>query len=514
MLRFKSQQDSLDEKMNIRLSELLGRSKILLDPYWGAVLLASLSVFLIKFSNNTLSVFLATVSTYLLFWAVRIEKEWIGVAPLPPLVAVMLGAWIHSGLGGLFLAFGSDPGVGEPNREIWEYVSGGQALWLVLQVSLVAIFSGFRPRQPVSDLPSSSRSTVPYIRKLTVLLAVFSLLWLSIGIISGTLDRSPGNYFYWVLQKWRPDSFFVMFARFRDCFFILVPIAIAKSRGKLIRFIFLAASVAYIMLSVQVGGRGIVLYPLVYLLIGCVIAVRDIRAVRIAALGLLIFMIAFIPAMKAYRDSHLITENRQSNVFQRIGRTSQSLRDGMVNWDVRTNVRELGIGLYGCSEAYLFTQENLAKPRVGFYGTNRLIFAWIPELLWKRARPIRDGHIISAEVRGLSRKDAEEKIYTSFTCISLGGDLFWRGGWLWVINGSLIVGLFFRFVSSFWYRYSGWATWHSALLTIFPATYLQMYPFGSIGETAWLWMWDLPKYLLVMLVLVLMVGRIRHIDKA
>ncbi len=29
---------------------------------------------------------------------------------------------------------------------------------------------------------------------------------------------------------------------------------------------------------------------------------------------------------------------------------------------------------------------------------------------------------------------------------------------------------------------------------LYPATFLQAMPLGSLGETAWSWTWELPKY--------------------
>jgi hypothetical protein len=35
------------------------------------------------------------------------------------------------------------------------------------------------------------------------------------------------------------------------------------------------------------------------------------------------------------------------------------------------------------------------------------------------------------------------------------------------------------------------------LLLFFPATYLQSFPFGTVSETAWALLWELPKYLVL-----------------
>jgi len=37
-----------------------------------------------------------------------------------------------------------------------------------------------------------------------------------------------------------------------------------------------------------------------------------------------------------------------------------------------------------------------------------------------------------------------------------------------------------------------------------------MYPAGSIGETAWLWMWDLPKYVVLIGMICFIAGKLPH----
>ena len=135
--------------------------------------------------------------------------------------------------------------------------------------------------------------------------------------------------------------------------------------------------------------------------------------------------------------------------------------------------------------------------------------AWIPSLLIPKTIPVRDSHIIAEEARGSSRLEAETMNYTSFNCISLGGDLYWRGGWFGVIIGSSLAAIAYRMLSSLWYRNASWDSAWQILLLIFPATFLAMYPAGSVGETAWLWMWDLPKYVVLLILAYLIAGRFK-----
>ena len=53
-----------------------------------------------------------------------------------------------------------------------------------------------------------------------------------------------------------------------------------------------------------------------------------------------------------------------------------------------------------------------------------------------------------------------------------------------------------------WYRSaSASGSSFQLLLLFFPATYLQSFPFGTVSETAWALLWELPKYLVLFLLL-------------
>ena len=123
-----------------------------------------------------------------------------------------------------------------------------------------------------------------------------------------------------------------------------------------------------------------------------------------------------------------------------------------------------------------------------------LLTAWIPSLLIQKTIPVRDAHIIAQEARGRSRLEAETMNHKYFPCVSLGGDLYWRGGWFGVIVGSSIAAIAYRLICWIWYRQASWDSAWQILLLIFPATFLTMFPAGSVGETAWLWMWDSDLY--------------------
>ena len=127
-------------------------------------------------------------------------------------------------------------------------------------------------------------------------------------------------------------------------------------------------------------------------------------------------------------------------------------------------------------------------------------------------RPLRDAHIIATEVAGATRHEAETMTYRTFPCITYMGDLYWRGGWPWAVVGAFLFAIFYRIVSSYWYRFCGWSSLMSLSLLLYPATFFTAYPAGSLGETAWLWLWDLPKYIIVIFVIGWLASKLQKHD--
>jgi hypothetical protein len=93
--------------------------------------------------------------------------------------------------------------------------------------------------------------------------------------------------------------------------------------------------------------------------------------------------------------------------------------------------------------------------------------------------------------------------YTSFHCISFPGDLYWRGGWGLVVAGSFLFALFYRLLAQCWYRWAGLSSLVGLAIWVYPATFFIDYPAGSVGETLWIWLWDLPKYIVLVAVIAL-----------
>lgn len=205
-----------------------------------------------------------------------------------------------------------------------------------------------------------------------------------------------------------------------------------------------------------------------------------------------------LPLIESYK-SELASQEKIETVSSR-SNTFISAAGRLVSSGLLTNGKywgHIGRPIYGCIDALLFNESSSVKPRAGFVRIGNVFTAWIPGSLVPRRVPVRDAHVIAAEANGLSREEAERQDYTVHDCISFGGDMYWRGGWAWVVLGAGGFALMYRAFSMFWYRYAGNENWWGIILLLYPATFLQAMPLGSLGETAWSWTWELPKYVAI-----------------
>jgi hypothetical protein len=494
---------------NPRLRQLLGPATILLHPFYGLGLLLLSCLPLLPFASQPLGLPLAALSTYLLLIAVRIEQSWLAITPLPPLTVLCFGAWLRCGLGGLLLALGEPASLNEGNYPYWRYLPQAQLLWLLLSGAAVLTFAAW-PRHPTVRRSQDSIKAKEAAVALALTCGIFAMTYISVGAISGTLDRNPSNYFHWVLQRWRPDSLFSMFARFRDIFFLLAPLAIYEAKRIWQRLILIVLIMGYFLLCLPMGGRGLVLYPVLYTVFGLWLTPIPAQIQRIIIISSLIASLVAIPGINIY-ESVLRSDNSTGISFAaRYKALLQAGQNLAASNNVPVLMKRTGLSLYGCSDGYLFQDPARSRTRAGFHRMKALATAWLPELLAPKKVPVRDAHIIAEEIRGRSRNEAETMTYTSFHCVSYGGDLYWRGGWPIVALGSALAAIAYRLVTSLWYRHAGWGSAWQILLLLYPATFLTMYPAGSIGETAWLWMWDLPKYVGLIGIICFISGKLQH----
>ena len=492
-----------------RLRQLMGPAISLLHPGYSLLFLIPAFAALLPITSQPSAIALAALSTYFLLMAARIEKPWLSATPLPPLTVLCLGGWLRCGLGGTLIAL-SRPGPSAGLEAVMlRHLPETQLLWLTLCGSALVVFACF-PAQSEPQAPSSPQAAgnQPLVN-IALICGTVALGLILIGSVSGTLDRSPAPYLHWVVKRWRPDSVLVMFARFRDIFFLLAPLGIVKARHNWQKLMLILSFAMYVTLALPMGGRGLLLWPLIYGCLGLWLTPLSPKRLRAILLAVAATCLILLPVIQSYKVGLASFSNHRANLQERI-ETALAITsfDGITLQTSPEILGSTGRALYGCVDALLFQPQSSTRPRAGWHRLDSLLTAWIPDLILPKTRPVRDGHLIAAEAGGATREQAESRVYTSHDCISLGGDLYWRGGWPIVVLGSALAAMAYRLVSNLWYRYAGWGSTWQILLLLYPATFLTMYPAGSIGETAWLWMWDLPKYVFMIGIICFITGKL------
>lgn len=485
-----------------KVGKFLGPLCICLNPFGGLLCAGILFLIFIPLTGKPIELGMCCWSVYLVCMSISIEREWFTISSLPPLFVITLAGSMRWGLGGiLILAGGSFP------KESFYFVFSQhllstQFLWAIFNTLIVVIFAFSKPfnRSKQNMLEGSNLSNFIFLRNFALMAGIFSFLYILTGFLFGTTDRSSDIYSYWVSRLWRADTFFVAFLSIHYAFYFVVPLVYAKSKSNSLKIILILLVLVSILLSLFSGGRGLVLYPILFLIFGLWLTPLSAKFFRVAVFLFIILGLVLIPAIEIFRSA---PDFQASSRFDLVGR-AQLFSNSLSNYQATSfvsRIQRTGAQIYACSDPYLFAEPALSSPRAGFTRFDRVLQVWMPTLLYPEKKELRDSHMIADEIQGSDRVDSETKKYSYFPCVSYVADLYWRGGWQWVWIGSLIFAVFYRLASQLWYVYGSPVNIIRFIVWIYPITFLVVIPASSIGETAWMWLWNLPKYIILGLII-------------
>ena len=487
--------------MRTRLQQLFGPvSPWVLQPHRSAVacVVAWLLTLPLSWQHPWLAL-LGFVAIWCVTVAIWLEMPLLQVLPLPPLTVLLIGLSLRWGLGPLLLALGGSGG--DAFVDIW-IRNGPQAqlLWLSLTAALLVlavpqrhvIGAAARAQPPISWLSDAMNS--PRLRMqlkgLAWILSIYMFFYITLSLLSGAFDRQFENYASWTQQLWRLDTPVAAFSRLRDLWFLLFPLwwRLLSRPWKL----FLGAEMlAFLSAALLSGSRGLLFYPALMLLFGLWFVLRDPRRLRSLVLALAVLIFVLSPVIHVVRQSEAFQSSESlSGRLQAVGVTLAHPEP------LLSKARWLGRDLYACHDPYLFMPENRHRPLVGFQGLGRLLYLWVPKHMLPTRPVLFDGHLIAKELQGISGD------VLWFPCFSLPADLMRRWAVPGVLIGSLLVAAFLQALFYLWYaNISLLGSTFQLFLVLLPATYLQSFPFGTVSETAWALLWELPKYLVLFWVL-------------
>ena len=485
--------------MRSRLQQLFGQaSPWVLQPQRSA--LACLVAWLLSLPLTWQQPWLALLG-FTAIWgltvALWLEAPLLQALPLPPLTVLLIGLCLRWGLGPLFLAVGGSGG--DAFVEIWiRYGPPAQLLWLSLTAALLLL--AFPQRQAIARAARTQPQATwlveainqPRLRAqltaLAVLLSSYMAAYITLSLLSGAFDRQFEAYVSWTQQLWRLDTPVAAFSRLRDLWFLLFPLW-WRLLNRQWRWVLGAEMLAFLAAALLSGSRGLLFYPALLLLLGLWFVLSDPRRLRRLALALAVLVLVLSPLIYVVRDSAAFQRAESwSGRLQAVGLTL------MQPEPLLAKSRWLGRDLYACHDPYLFTPENRAQPPVGTRGLESLAYIWVPKHVAPDRPVLFDGHLIAKQLQRV-KPSAWSQVW--FPCFSLPADLIRRWSVPGLLLGSLVVAAFLQALFSLWYRsISVSGSTFQLLLILLPATYLQSFPFGTVSETAWALLWELPKYLL------------------
>lgn len=429
--------------------------------------------------------------------ALYIEAPLLQTLPLPPLTVLLIGLSLRWGLGPLLLAVG---GSGDHHfLETWiRYGPHSQLLYLSFTVSLL-LFAVLQSQpilraarsQPQYLLISLARNDAllySRIKVLALVLSIYMAAYLFLSTFSGAFDRQFDVYVRWTHQLWRLDTPVAAFSRIRDLWFLLFPLWF-RLLSRSWRWFLCTELLWFVLSALLSGSRGLLFYPAILLLFGLWFVLSDPRPIRRLAIGLGILILVLSPLIYVVRDSRSfqLSDNW-------VGRV-QSVGTSLINpAPVLARARWIGRDLYACHDPFLFVDKNQDNQPAGFEGLGALKYLWFPKHLLPSRPILFDGHLIAKELQGVPQGPKND---VWFPCFSLPADLFRRWSLVGLIAGSIFVSSLIHILLRAWYRTASVnGTTFQLLLLLLPSTYLQSFPLGTVSETAWAFLWELPKYLL------------------
>ena len=496
-----------------RLAALLGRGEgWLLHPGRSALLAVALGALLLPVVRERWPMAaLALLAFWLLLQILRLEAPLLEKVPFPPLTVLVLGMVMRWGLGPLLMALAG--GGGDPFLGVWvDHGTSSQLLWLAITAAVVLLAQLQRRAiaQAAAALPPAplvgAFQADPLLRRrlgwVALLLGTYMLVYLVLSVLSGAFDRQFDTYLRWVHTLWRLDTPVAAFSRLRDLWLVLVPLLLGCLRG-VGRWLTAALLLLFLAVALLSGSRGLLFYPLLLLLAGLWLVPVPPRLLRRLVLLAASLMLVLSPLIFVVRDSAAFQASRGLDPVGRLAAVGAVLQHPE---PLLAKTRWVGRDLYACHDPYLFTPAHRADAAVGAAGLPNLLWLWVPRHLRPDRPEIFDGPRIAKQLQGVPRSTWAD---VWFPCFSLPADLWRRWGLAGIALGSLLVAVLVNGLCSLWYRslFLGGRTF-GLLLLLYPASYLQAFPFGTVQETSWALFWELPKYLLTLAVLGALVDRL------
>ncbi len=473
----------------------------LIDHAWAAslVLLAIGAVVSVAWSPH-IGIGFSAFAYFLLCF--RIERRHLDQLIMPPLVLIGFQHMLSSGLGLPLLWYGS----------AYRYAGSGLLNLPILETQLChalglpVLMVGYwlaRRRVPAFRLPVVRPRTPERLYRLLCMVGwfflVYYVLYLLVGFATGGTDRSRYEQEFLGQRGFTAWSIFNIFPRLQIMYFVLLPLMyrLARTPGRIFLFAFNGLLFFTFFIS---GSRGALLTPICLVLVGWWSFGNVSRRVLSFLTVMALLTLLYVPLIALYRSTDAFMNSRQQDWWGRLAAFADVKKE-LQNWDWEGLVQLTGQSFFGVSDELIFSRTPSEIPHSGWDNIDRLKYFWLPSQFAPGKKPLLDGNEIASTYMD------NREIFGSG--ISFSADMYRRFGWSGILAGNLclglFLGLFFRWVFRLQSRHH--ALW-TVLLLVYFMSYFTSTPYSTLLGTAWIWLWELPKHLVVLYVFVLIAGAI------
>lgn len=433
---------------------------------------------------------IAVSSFWYFYLCAKIERKHLEQLILPPLVLLGFQQLMSVGIGMPLTLYGIQSyGTNDPqlNAAIWS-AQVSQAIGFFFLIVGYWISGRNCPafRFP-GRLDANPAATASILYIIGWLLFIANFIYSAAGITTGFTDRSRIPEF---LNKgfgiW---SWFVLFPRLNGMFFIFAPFLFKKSRSLGRKFIIISLAVIF-SFNFLSGSRSAVLTTVCLLFIGWwLFCLHSKRVVRYGML-FAAFAVPYVPLVAIYRSTAAFNNAKQIDAVHRLAAVGEVWSSVTIG-NLASLMQLAGESFNGLNDRDIFMRTPDPLPYVGWQNISRLENFWLPSLLAPQKKTLWDGNDIVRLYR------ADDSV--AGADISFSADMYRRFGWPGIPLGNLLLGLFLGCFFSWVFRLYRRQPVIGFLLLVYFLTYFPAVPFLTLLETFWLWFWELPKHLLVLL---------------
>ncbi len=435
--------------------------------------------------NLALSIF---IFAYVLL-TYTIERRRLNALFLTPLTVLSIYGFLGLGLGSVLM-------IADAEVKFEPLLFLMQVVYLLTFPFMMVIYPIINRHFPSFSLPdhsnSDSQSFYKPLKNIAWCFFIYAFFGLIVGVITGSADRGDAGDFI-VENKIGIWSIFIIFSRLNYISFILIPFLLRDSKSG-VKYIIYFLLTIYFILAFATGSRGLILHPIVQMMSGYWMFGGSSKIIKRSIIILIASALFLIPFMDAYRNTSAFNSSALSNPLERLGAITDA--NELFNDSKRTsNLFITGLALVGASDYIIYENTPATVPYAGWENIDAVLYIWIPKILYPEKPLLLDGDDIAGSYTGIKHERSSANI-------SFYADMYRRFGWFGVFIGYIIFAIFYSRVIAFIFRvYYKQDALFGFLLILLCLSFLQVVPHSTLLTTFWIWLWDIPKYILAFMVL-------------